>query len=438
MGGTADEIGTTRGGQIVVHSGKGLRLRAAAFVAALYLSVVGSQAFAGGGVCGSQADCGAVVSDGILDGCCVAHTPQMWFRADYLLWQINGSDIPALVTSSPAGTPLAQAGVLGDPSTTILSGSDEINDGWRSGFALSGGYLFDPCRGLSVVGDYFNAGRDSYGYVTGPNTGDVISRPFYNSETGMNDNELVDVPNELAGRVRVASYEDFQGAGLGLQKCLWNCCDPCSGRETSLALVGGYRYYQHDSMLGVQEDLLVLPGTTSPLVPGTTIDVRDRFTAENQFNGGELGLQGRIQRREWWIDGMALLAVGGNRRTVNVDGTTTNVVPNVGTSSNAGGLLTSSATNIGHYSDTEAAVIPRFRLGAGCQLTEFLAVRCGYNVIIWGDVAQAAEHLPPGLAVDPRNLPPIQAGGSGDPAFPGVQGSTIVAHGFDLGLELAY
>lgn len=392
---------------------------------------------AAGAAYADDASCTAVVSDAV-GRCCVSENPDLWFRADYILWDVTGSDVPALVTSSPAGTPLAQAGTLGGPATTVLSGHETINDHWRSGFALSGGYVIDRCLGLSVVGDYFNAGRDSTGFTAGPNTGEIIARPFFNTQSGLPDRELVDVPSELAGNVRVSSYEDFQGAGAGLQACLWSCCDPCTGSGRQLLVVGGYRFYQHDSALNITENLQVLPGTTSPLVPGTTISIADRFGAENEFHGGELGLQGRIQRAEWWVDGMALLAVGGNRRSVTVDGSTVNAVPNVGTASYQGGLLTSSATNIGHYSDTEAAVIPRFRLGAGCQVTNYLGVHVGYNVIIWDDVAQAAEHLPPGLAVDPRNLPPIQAGGGPDPAFPGIQDSTIVAHGFDVGLDLTF
>jgi hypothetical protein len=264
----------------------------------------------------------------------------------------------------------------------------------------------------------------------------IIARPFFNTETGAADAQLVDADNELAGSVEVHAFEDFQGAGAALERCIWKTCS--CGRGAQLVLVGGYRYYQHDLLLFMREDLTVLPGTTSPLVPGTQINVFDKFAARNEFHGGEIGIHGRVQRAEWWLDGLAMLAVGGNRRTVFVEGSTVNTVPGFGSASFNGGLLTSDQTNIGRYSDSEAAAIPRFRLGAGCQITERLSGRLGYNVIIWDDVAQAAAHLPPGLAVDPRNLPPVQAGGGADPAFPGIQSSTVVAHGLDFGLELTF
>src|SRR5580704_1335431 len=36
-----------------------------------------------------------------------------WVDAEYLLWWMRGQTVPALVTTSPAGTPMSSAGVLG-------------------------------------------------------------------------------------------------------------------------------------------------------------------------------------------------------------------------------------------------------------------------------------------------------------------------------------
>ena len=384
----------------------------------------------------STVDCGDACCD--CGSACNPYGDRLWFRGEYLAWQLDGMSLPPLVTSSPAGTALDDAGQLGQSTTTVLSGSDTVIDGWRSGFALSAGYWLDACGQWAIVGDYFNAGRDSYGYTTGPNTGRIIARPFFNSAEEEQDAQLVDVPDELAGSVRVQAFGDFQGAGAAIQRCLWSCGEGC--RTSQFSLLGGYRYYQYDSLLAVDEHLLVLPNTTTPLVVGTTIDLSDKFATRNTFHGGELGIQGQIQKNEWWLDGLAAVAVGGHERTVFIDGSTTNTVPGAGSATGAGGLLTSGVTNIGRYQDTRCVVIPRFRLGVGCQITEHLSGRSGYNVIVWDDVAQAAAQLPSGLAVDPANLPPVdpQNPGGADPAFAGIRGSTLVAHGIDLGLQLNF
>ena len=202
--------------------------------------------------------------------------------------------------------------------------------------------------------------------------------------------------------------------------------------------MGGYRYYNYDSQLAITENLTVLPNTSQPLVPGTTFLVQDQFRAENEFHGGEIGFEGRHTNSWWWIDGMAKIAIGGQRRTVTVAGQTVNTVPNVGSATNQGGLLTSERTNIGEYKDTRAIVIPHFRLGLGGQLTNNFSLHAGYNVILWDGVARAADHLPPGLEVDQRNLPPIISGGGPEPIFPGIQGSSLLAQGWDFGVEFTY
>jgi hypothetical protein len=162
---------------------------------------------------------------------------------------------------------------------------------------------------------------------------------------------------------------------------------------------------------------------------------RDDFLADNEFHGGEIGVRFRFTQRNFWFDGLAMLAIGGNDRTVTIDGETTTIPAGMAAQTDAGGLLTSNETNIGRYSDSEAQVIPEFRIGIGVILTPNWIARVGYNVIVWSDVARAAGQLPPNLAVDPRNIPPVSAGGGASPLFPGIGGSELVAHGLDLGLE---
>ena len=310
-----------------------------------------------------------------------------WVGAEWLHWQLDGNRLPPLVTSGPATTPLADVAQLDDPDTQILSGDETVNDGWRNGFRLSGGVWLNCCHTWGIGGDYFNIGNDDYNFLGQPDPNLIIGRPFFNTETGADDAELVSVPDELDGTVHVNSSDDFQGAGLTLTHCLWRCCDCCTGNESQIAGLGGYRYYKYDSDLTITENLTVLPNTTTPLVPGTTFFVQDSFRTRNEFNGGELGLQGYKQHCWWWVDGMAKIALGQNSRTVTVSGRTITDVPGGGTSDDPGGLLTSGETNIGTYHDSDFVVIPEFRLGVGALLTRCWAVHAGYNVIIWSDVS---------------------------------------------------
>ncbi len=390
-------------------------------------------------VCGLTEACGDSCSECCNGSCKGNGCDRFWLRGEYLYWQVTGAEASPLVTSSPEGTSPGTAGRLDQSTTTVLVGGDELTDKWKSGFAVSGGFWLDPCCGLAVIGDYFRIGDNGFNSSLGPDDDIIYARPYFNSELGVQDAQMINVPDQLAGNVHVQSSSQFQGGGLGLEKCLWSCGDPTScGKSGWITVVGGYRYYQHDSSLQINEDLMVLDGTTTPLVPGTSILLEDKFGARNQFHGGEIGLQGRRQEGFLWIDGLAAIAIGGNMRDVSINGGTTTTVPSAGTVSNPGGLLTSSETNIGNYSDTKATVIPRFRLGVGCQVSPRVSARFGYNVIIWNDAMQAASQLPPELATDPRNLPPVQAGGGPQPANPGMFGTTVVAHGADAGLEVTF
>jgi hypothetical protein len=381
---------------------------------------------------GPYEECPPCDDCGPCEPCRTDHHCAGWFGAEWLHWQLDGGRLPPLVTEGPSTAPPASVARLDDPDTRILT-DKSVNDDWRDGFRIYGGFWLNCCHTIGIGGDYFDVGDDNYHALMGPDPTHDMGRPFFNTELGQDDVQLVSVPNELDGTVQVKSNDGFQGAGLTLSNRIWQYCDPCcAGHGAQLTLLSGYRFYQYDSNLSVTENLTVLPGTTSLLVPDTTFFVQDRVRTENEFNGGEIGVQGVGKHCWWWLDGMAKVAVGEQRRTVTVNGQTFIDVPGGGTADYSGGLLTSEATNIGRYRDSDFVLIPEFRLGGGLRVTRCCSVRAGYDVILWSDVARAASHLPPGLGVDPRNVPPVVVGGGPDPEFPGIRGSQLVAQGFDF------
>ena len=83
---------------------------------------------------------------------------RLWFRGEYLLWWEKSANLPPLVTTSPAGTPFNEAGVLGQPGTTVLFGGS-VDAGARSGARLSLGYWLNPCHDLGLEADYMFLGN---------------------------------------------------------------------------------------------------------------------------------------------------------------------------------------------------------------------------------------------------------------------------------------
>ena len=91
----------------------------------------------------------SVGDDGCADFCGapVCSPPgKYWLRADYLMWWTNGTRLPPLVTTSPQGTPVSQAGVLGASGTTVLFGDTTVGDDMRSGFRTTFGMWLDDCH----------------------------------------------------------------------------------------------------------------------------------------------------------------------------------------------------------------------------------------------------------------------------------------------------
>ncbi len=362
----------------------------------------------------------------------------VWFHAAYTVTQRNGFDLPPLVTTNPAGTPLDQAGRLDTPSTTILAGNLTAGDDWRSGYELDAGLWLNPCAGTALIADYFNGGRDTYGF-RGGRSEQILAQPFFNAPIQDDDAFLANFPTDRLGFIGVLAFEDFHSAGAVLQTCLWSSDEPwshCDGARVSL--FGGYRFYHDDSAILTDFDTTFVAGNGQNAAAGTEIFVNNKFAAENEFHGFEIGLNGRMQNDIWWVDGLIGLALGGNQQTAFVEGVTINVSPLTPDDpfiADGGGLV-SRITNYGRYDHTDTELIPRFRLGAGVQLTERISARLGYNLIVWNGVVQAADTLPEGLRVDPNNLPEIQPGGGPDPLAPRLHGTTMVSHGLDLGLEV--
>ena len=132
--------------------------------------------------------------------------------------------------------------------------------------------------------------------------------------------------------------------------CCESCCsssrDTCGGntsggnppvyRRRQVALFAGYRYLRLGEGLQVQEALTSL----DPANPGT-FSIFDRFNTENTFSGLDLGGTWDIQRNRWSLEMMARVALGGNRQTVNIEGTTTSNVGGVVVWTQLGGLLAS-------------------------------------------------------------------------------------------------
>jgi hypothetical protein len=357
---------------------------------------------------------------------------RIWMDSEYLVWWMRGAHLPPLVTTSPAGTPATQAGVLGAPGTVTLFGGDRVNDDARSGGRITLGAWLNDCQTLGVEGDFFMLSSKGTGFAASSAGSPILARPFFDAATGRPNSEVIAFPGLLAGSV-------FANAGstglLGADALLR--CNLCCGCNYRLDAIGGYRYLRLSDHLGIAEDLVSTSPTNPNLVPlGTTFALADHFDTRNEFHGFDFGLKGELRRGSWVLQGVAQAAVGNNHEVVNISGATTVTVPGLPPVTSEGGLL-ALPSNIGHFSKDRVEVIPEFGARLGYQVTPHLQAFAGYTFLYWGDVVRAGNEVDP--VVNPNLLP-----GSGTPTIgprrpmPLLTGSSFWAQGIDLGLEFRF
>ncbi len=363
-------------------------------------------------------------------GSVYANTSPLWFHAEGVVAWLQGNQLPALVTSSPPGTPRQQAGVLGFPDTNILFGEERVDEEARGGFrttlGVRLGHWFDRFMdselefGVMWIGD----GQSSGDFYAGSAGERILARPFDDAELGMQDAQLISFPNVVWGDILIETSSDLLTANAAFRQALI-CHD--NGRVDWLA---GYRYIRLQEDLFIGESLLsVNPGGSAAV--GTEIDLFDEFRTWNEFHGGDLGLQLWTGGHGWTVEVLGKLAVGTVARTVEINGATL-VVPPVGSESLTSGGLYTAPTNIGRFRSCRFSASPELTIRLRRPISRFFTLSLGYTATILDHVVRTGDQID--TVVNPTQL------GGGAPVGPPrptalMHDSTLWVHGFTMGLE---
>ncbi|WP_156936859.1 BBP7 family outer membrane beta-barrel protein [Bradyrhizobium sp. WSM2254] len=342
-----------------------------------------------------------------------------WAEAEYLAWSVSGDKLPALVTTAPDGTPLGVAGVLGQPTTTVLFGNSSVNNDWRSGGRITGGYWFDPQRSRGIEASFFGLENASIGFAANSGTYPILTRPFTNALTGLPDALIASFPGISTGSVNANETSRLFGAGALYRQDIgmW------SGQRVN-ALIG-YRYLR-------SSDTLWITDTASSVAFGT-FTPSDNFKAASNFHGLDLGLTGDWRNGPWSLEWRGKVALGANLNTADVSGSTTSTIAGV-TTTVPGGFL-ALASNSGHFSQTKFAVIPELSLKAGYQIAPAWRLTVGYDVLYWTGVQRAGGLID--TTINPSLVPPGPPAGPTRP-LPVMNTTNLLAQGFSFGVRYNY
>jgi hypothetical protein len=358
--------------------------------------------------------------------------PTWWARAEALTWWVQGARVPVLVTESPAGTPLARAGVPGSFGTSAILGDRTVNDGARFGGRFEAGTWLGPdwCDlGLQVGAFFLNDAQTSLSAGDGTGTR-ILARPYVNARTTAPTSDVVSFPRTRAGSVSAtAQSSDVMGADALLRVPVFTGYDPGAFRFDALF---GYRFLNLSEGLTVREEVTRLSGSGA----GTATTTVDGFRTTNRFHGGTFGVAGAYRLGAFSVEASGRLGMGMVKRDTDIDGTTTTAVPGRAPSVTAGGLL-AQVTNAGVHGQDDFTLVPEVELRLGWAVTPWLRLTAGYTLLLWQKVARPNDEVD--LQVNTNLLPGAtgSAGGVVRPTFPGAT-SDVWIQGLSLGVELMW
>ena len=358
---------------------------------------------------------------------------RLYLRGEYLLWNVSGMRAPALVTSSPGGTPEDVATVIGQPGTTVLFGGTKLNDGSTSGLLFASGFWITPEKDFALEIEYFGLEDKNDGYTGSSNGSVILGRPYFDIVDGNEAARLVAYPGEVGGNIRVATQTSLRSYLINGKVSLCPShgpnCNQCGMRDRTDWIIG-YRNIRLRDSLSVCEDLsYVLPHSPE------TLNATDQFQTTNQFNGLQLGVVRRRLLGRAWLASSLRVAIGNNEQTLRVDGSTTTSETGVAQSF-SGGLL-AQRTNSGTRTRDEFVMVPEVGVRLGVRLTTRLHASIGYSALYLPNAIRASEQIDtdinPGLI--PEESDPLI--GASRPRVLWIQ-SDYLAHGLHFGGELHF
>lgn len=309
-------------------------------------------------------------------------------RAEGLLWWTQGDQLPPLLTTSTAGTPANQAGNLNDPQARILFGNAEVNDSARGGYRFTLGRGVGP--GVEVEASYLGLPELTTERHEDSNTQPILSRPFVDAVTGLNDHQAVAFPGSFTGSIDLREESQFQAAGVLMKM---EIMDRAGGFcHTRIHFLAGYRFLRLDEDLVIQSSSTVVDAG-GVLAQGTELAVRESFSAENRFHGAELGLLAECGYGELAWEFLGRAAVGNSRGIFAIDGSTAITVPGGGAPAVTAGGLLAQPTNIGMFEQDQFAIVPELGVKLRYCACPGLRMTVGYNFIYWSDVLRPGSHI---------------------------------------------
>ena len=346
---------------------------------------------------------------------------------DYLYWYTERQKAPPLVSTGAITDPLP--GALGQPNSQVVPVTTTPG---HNGGRLTLGYGVNQSTEWSVEGNFFILEQASGGRTlssSGAPGSNVLSRPFFNVNAGLEDADPIAFPTVSSGTIVVGMPSRLYGGDANLRYL----AQSSSTGEYRIVYLVGFRFLRLDEKLLIDESVQDLPGLG---VPGNSTQMNENFTTHNTFYGGQVGFEYDQTILGPLMLGIAgKLAVGSTLQSETVSGRTSITQPDgtVTTTNNLALLVQPS--NAGQRSRSVISVAPEATIRLAWAFNDNFRVGAGYQFLYWSGVARPGDQVDRNISIQALNGP-AQIG----PALPAamLSSSTFWAMGLTLNFELSF
>ena len=360
------------------------------------------------GSCDGGCDSGCGGIGGLMDRC-----DTTWAKAELLLWFADERHSPPLVTTAGEGV----APELDQEGSQVAFGG-ELGGDVMPGFRIDAGrYL---TKRFGIGGRFWILGEDSDPFsISGNAAGQSIGRPFFNTNLPGQGSVLVAFASNFEGSVAAESQLDLLAA-----EAYGRLMIGCS-KDHRVDLIGGYSYFDIDDRLTISSTTRNIPGT------GTANNFSDVFDAENEFHGGQFGLETSLNRGCWTLTSLTKVHLGNAAQRIRIEGSSSVVTTVPTTTTFGGGLLALDNQDI-HERD-EFTFVPEVNLNLAYRFRPNVLLSVGYSFLYFDNVLLAGEHVDP--VFDGSTLLTDGPYGQRDFTF---DESSLWVQGIDLGVVLDF
>ncbi len=353
---------------------------------------------------------------------------ESWVRFDWLNWNFRDQPVPALIgTGNPT---ILAAGVPGGGNFSPLVGPNR-DLGRFNGMRTTVGQWFDDEGELGgEISGFVFARRGSADFFQG--AGRPLTVPVISAGGGFAAYNFA-FPGAFNGALGVRTASQlWSGEGSLLRRQHGDC-------NLSIDTFIGPRYMQLNERLDLlgrtqgAGGVATFNGATLPA--GVVVNTSDAFRACNEFIGGQVGARGEYHHDMFTVSSFGKFGLGATLQTLRVEGNT--VASGFGINRTALGGVRALRSNIGRNTNTDFSIIAETGIEVGMQVTKFMSVRVGYNMLFWSDVQRPGNATDPVVAfsqvpIDPTFNPAVAAT---RPATR-FRSSDFLAHGLVVGVVL--